>query len=82
MIKVTIVESKTKEEKPFPKLMQGDDGSIIEVLSEPNNFRTAPVVVRILGEKLQAKVGFAASFTIDGVVKFTDFNEAITIQNA
>ena len=82
MIKVTIVESKTKEEKPFPKLMQGDDGSIIEVLAEPNGYSNAPVVVRVIGTNLPCKIGFHAEFRIDGVVKFTDFNEAITIQNA
>lgn len=82
MIKVTIVESKTKEEKPFPKLMQGDDGSIIEVLAEPNSLRLAPVVVRVAGKTLPSNVGFVAAFKIYGVVKFTDFNGYIKIQNA
>lgn len=81
-INVTLGKPKTKtqEEKPFPKLMIGDDGiTIIEVLSEPNNQGRVPVIHRAG----LSKGRYTDSFRLfDGAVKFMDYNEPITIQNA
>ena len=78
MIKVTVGEQKTQSEKPFPKIMKAVDGTtLVLVLEEPdvdgltkdlylNEFREYP---------------YACGFTLDGRVKYTDYNEPITLQN-
>lgn len=80
-INVTLGEAKTKKpkSKPFPKLMIGNIGTIIEVLEKPSKTGVCPVVHRTGGYK----GSFATSFNLTGgVEQFTDYNEPITIQNA
>lgn len=71
MINVTIGESKTQSEKPFPKLMkQLDAGWIIYMLSETK-------ALHLTGK-------FAGGFTEDYHIdkNTVDYNEPITLQNA
>lgn len=81
MINVTIGESKTQEVKPFPKLMIGEYGTIIEVLQLPNEHGCAHVVIR---KSNQFPIGFRADFRLKGSVEMfdKDYNEPITLQNA
>lgn len=83
-IKVTLGEAKPQNEKSFPKLMIGTDDSIIEVLKSPNEIGISPVVIRKIGSN---QFGFTDIYVFDftvinGSVKYTDYNEPITIQNA
>ena len=76
-INVTLGEVKTQEVKPFPKLMSGNNGWIVEVYESGRSslgyiaiHRAGPHAGRI-----------AIDFKLDG---FIDFNEPlpITLQNA
>jgi hypothetical protein len=72
-IKVTIGESKTQDEKPFPKLMQGISGTIVLFQQTKKGFVVNAVegVCFIIGE-----------YSDDWAMhKFTDYNEPITLQN-
>jgi hypothetical protein len=78
MIKVTVGEQKTQSEKPFPKLMISyKHKSIILATSKSGNF--------IKGTLLSAGSSvdeFGEYFDQWSALKFTDFNEPITLQNA
>lgn len=71
-----------QEEKPFPKLMKGDDESLIFVLSPPNDKGYAKCLV-IKRTDFDCPY-FAHEFNLSGVggEKFTDYNEPVTLQNA
>lgn len=80
-VKVNLGEVETHEAKPFPKLMSSVNGTIIEVLNQPDHAGNATVIVRV--NKDHFRLGLVAPFrVIDGPIKFTDYNEPITIQNA
>jgi hypothetical protein len=76
MINVTLGEVKTQKEKPFPKLMIGDVGTVIMVLQEPNKAGRSKVF-NLTNCRLSND--FAV---FDGSEKFTDYNQPITLQNA
>lgn len=80
MIKVQIGESKTQEEKPFPKLMLCTDGwakGAVVLFFKPE------VGVRLskATEGDGSDPMFKELTTSFNMSKFTDFNEPITIQN-
>lgn len=81
MINVTIGESKTQE-KPFPKLMIGSSGSIIEVLSKPDIDGFSNVIIR--KSDLFTNGKYKEKFLLNGVLETfeNDYNEPITLQNA
>lgn len=80
-VKVNLGEVKTQEVKPFPKLMSSVNGTIIEVLTQPDHAGNATVIVRV--NKDHFRLGLVEPFcVIDGPVKFSDYNEPIIIQNA
>ena len=72
-IKVTIGESKTQEEKPFPKLMSTEYGTIVLMVKYGCGVvvheRSYCYGVGHYSEHWQPK-------------SFTDYNEPITLQNA
>ena len=72
-IKVTIGESKTQSEKPFPKLMKHSDGTITFFKSKGigTHIFAPEHVIHIIG-----KHG-----TVISMESYTDFNEPITLQN-
>ena len=50
-MKVKVIESKAKEERPFPKLMEGDGGSLVLMNSKgEGTLLRAGTVLRELGE--------------------------------
>lgn len=80
MIKVTLGEAKTQEEKLFPKLMVAkklatyDEGIIVLFECEKSGvvLRTVPTSSKWIGY-------YSDSFVMDC---FIDYNEPITIQNS
>lgn len=78
MIKVTVGEQKTQSEKPFPKLMINRElNSVILAIGISGIF--------IKGTLLSAGSSvdeFGEYFDKWSALKFTDFNEPITLQNA
>jgi|LakMenEpi03Aug12_release.lakeMendotaPanAssembly.Ray.scaffolds.fasta_scaffold633965_2 hypothetical protein len=75
MIKVTIGESKPQE-KSFPKLMIGDQETILIALCRPYSSGYCPVFIP---QENQFSMEYRL---IGGAETFTDYNEPITIQNA
>jgi hypothetical protein len=73
MINVTIGESKTQESKPFPKLMQADNGLIVL-------FTAKDVGTVIFEGNSTHKCGYVSHNWFDP--DFRDFKGAITIQNS
>ena len=79
MIKVTIGESKTQEEKPFPKLMiatygaKNDKGIVVLFVT-----RISGTVIITTNDSEKIVGGVYTTFLADS---FTDYNEPITIQN-
>lgn len=80
MINVTIGESKTQSEKPFPKLMTSELGQILYAfgLNESRSDLIVGVLLRTNGYAI-GKFNYSESWSRHN---FTDFNELITIQNA
>jgi hypothetical protein len=74
MINVTIGESKPQEEKPFPKLMEDNNGEIFYMVRE----RYGLPITGISWSFFQKDF---ADFS-QNARTFTDYNEPITIQNA
>lgn len=74
MIKVTLGEVKTQEEKGFPKLMKTKDGYIVYFIKYGKGvcFAKPNISGNTIGE-------YTESWNMNG---FTDYNEPITIQNA
>lgn len=78
MIKLLTQDSETNSHT-YPKIMKGSEGSIIIVLTQPNNDGEADVFV-IKRDGLEPY--FRDKFRlIGGGEKFQDYNEPITIQN-
>lgn len=71
-IKVTIGESKTQSEKPFPKLMIATKG----VWEDQICFFEVRREGMLIGPK---EFGYASNFDMSD---FTDYNEPVTLQNA
>lgn len=73
MINVTIGESKTQSEKPFPKIMKSKySGAIVFFISNERGY------ILVEGRDIKydtSEFGWAMN-------NFTDFNEPITLQNA
>ena len=75
-IKVTIGESKTQNEKPFPKLMKSNYGFIVLFYRE----KCGVLLDRGNCEKGSIGIGdYNETWKMD---IFTDYNEPITLQNA
>ena len=71
MINVTIGESKTQEEKPFPKLMKSKGGRIVFMITNSKGFQ--------LNKAVDDDPHYYTSWCMED---FTDYNEPITLQNA
>jgi hypothetical protein len=86
-IKVTIGESKTQEEKPFPKFMQDKHGNIVFAIGKNNNSEEQYYykVVYIKGFEFSefSTVGsFCDEFNLfNSDNPYFDYNEPITLQN-
>jgi hypothetical protein len=78
-IKVTLgATENTQQKKPFPKLMKQVDGDIlIYVLTPPNEKGECAVVY--LNRYMENP--YRKTFLLNGVSRYTDYNEPITIQN-
>lgn len=72
MINVTLGAAETQKEKPFPKLMQHNDGTITLFTSKGEGTH----IVGCAG----AQIGFYSNEI--RMTMYTDYNEPITIQNA
>ena len=71
-IKVTIGESKTQSDKPFPKLMQSKETGIIVLM-------TRHASGTVVNKNEHWHIGYASSgWNMD---VFCDYNEPITLQN-
>ena len=79
MVKVIVGKQKTQNDKPFPKIMKEIDGdSLIFVLKKPDcNGMTKAVYLNCFKDD-----PLATDFFLYGAVKYTDYNEPITLQNA
>jgi hypothetical protein len=73
-INVTLGEVKPQEEKPFPKLMKGSEGTLVMFFKSGQGTvisTNKPNIPLLTGEYYK---GFTMS-------EFTDYNEPITLQN-
>lgn len=76
MINVTIGESKTQSEKPFPKLMKSDYGFTVLFYKE----KCGTLLDRGNCEMGSIEIGqYKETWKME---IFTDYNEPITLQNA
>ena len=75
-IKVTVGEQKTQNEKPFPKLMVHEDGTI-------TRFKTPGVGAHIYdpNKKLYSEKSLFVEYTRILMNKYSDFEGSITLQN-
>lgn len=75
MIKVTVGESKTQSEKPFPKLMvSSQTGNVVFFLSSGEG-------VVLLATENGSNFSSGEYFSMFDMKCFTDYNEPITLQN-
>jgi hypothetical protein len=83
-IKVTIGESITQEEKPFPKFMRDKHGNIIFVIGKNNNSEEQYhyKVIYIKGFEFSTVGHFCDEFDLfSSYNPYFDYNEPITLQN-
>jgi len=79
MIKVTLGEVKTQEEKPFPKLMiSKNTGRLVFFLSKYDGLQMNTVTHPDTSEEYRSP-HYSSSWVSS---EFTDYNEPITLQNA
>ena len=83
-IKVTIGESKTQDEKPFPKFMKDQYDKIVFAIGENNDSEESNHyrVIYIKGFEFSDIGKFCEEFYLfDSTNPFFDYNEPITLQN-
>ena len=83
-IKVTIGESNTQEEKPFPKFMKDQNDRIVFVIGKNNDSEEQYHyrVIYIKGFEFSDSGKFTEEFYLfNSENPFTDYNEPITLQN-
>lgn len=75
MIKVTVGEQKTQDEKPYPKIMTNQDGELFYFVREKYG-------LPLNGKGWDFDQPTPADYTKAIYHKFADYNEPITLQNA
>jgi hypothetical protein len=81
-IKVTIGESKTQNEKPFPKFMQDKHGHIVFAIEENSEESNHYKVIYIKGFEFSTVGHFYDEFNLfSSGNPYFDYNEPITLQN-
>jgi hypothetical protein len=81
-IKVTIGESKTQDEKPFPKFMKDKHGHIVFAIEENSEESNQYRVIYIKGFEFSDIGKFCEEFYLfDSTNPYFDYNEPITLQN-